>query len=232
LAYDASTGGQLWVARYNGPDNGDDNILSNYALGVSPDGSKVFVTGYTTTISSAADYATVAYDASTGTQLWATLFDGPAHSNDLAYALGVSPDGSKVFVTGSSTQDPNGDNYAAVAYDVLTGGQLWARFYNGPGNSDDSALALGVSPDGSKVFVTGYSRRSTSNRDYATVAYDVPTGEELWVARYIPGPANNNDRAYALGVSPDGSKVFVTGYSYGSTGNTGRDYATVAYSVT
>ena len=32
---------------------------------------------------------------------------------------------------------------------------MWAKLYDGPGHDTDSAFALGVSPDGSKVFVTG-----------------------------------------------------------------------------
>ena len=61
--------------------------------------------------------------------------------------------------------------------------------YNGPGNGDDVAYALGVSPDGSKVFVTGRSTGSTS-ADYATVAYDASSGTQLWVKRYNgPGTA-------------------------------------------
>ena len=53
-----------------------------------------------------------------------------------------------------------------------------------------SLAPAGVSPDGSKVFVTGYSVGSASGYDYATVAYDASTGSELWVKRYDgPGTA-------------------------------------------
>lgn len=50
-----------------------------------------------------ADYATVAYGAGTGEELWVGRHDGPAGEIDTAEALSVSPDGgSRVYVTGLS----------------------------------------------------------------------------------------------------------------------------------
>ena len=91
--------------------------------------------------------------------------------HDGAHDIGVSPDGSAVVVTGASTGSTSSFDYATFAYDVSTGATLWASRYNGPGNETDSPTALGVSPDGSSVFVTGGSAGSTGNYDYATVAY-------------------------------------------------------------
>src|SRR5207244_13065331 len=48
------------------------------------------------------DFLTVAYDASTGRVLWQRIYDGPDHLRDEATAIAVSPDGSKVFVTGEA----------------------------------------------------------------------------------------------------------------------------------
>jgi WD40 repeat protein len=208
------------VKRYNGPGNGADEAL---ALEVSPDGSGVFVTGRSTgsgqiTGSSNYDYATAAYDASTGAELWVKRYNGPGNSTDIANALRVGPDGSKLFVTGQSVGS-TGEDYATVAYDASTGATVWVKRYTRPGL--DYANSLGASPDGSMVFVTGQS-----GYDYATVAYDASTGVTLWSRRFTrPG----TDFANALGVSPDGSEVFVTGASEGST--SGLDYATVAYAA-
>jgi hypothetical protein len=226
VAYDAATGNRLWVKTYNGPGYSDYPT----ALGVSPDGSVVFVTGQSASPPSGeSDYATVAYDADTGAKLWLRRFNGPANGHDFATALRLSPDGSVVFVTGASNRaefgTPDGFDYATVAYDASTGTQLWAKRYNGPGNLEDTANALGVSPDGSKVFVTGRSFGSTSYNDYATVAYDASTGAKLWSKRYDAD--SNGDSATALAVSPDGSEVFVTGASIGAASV--DDYATFAY---
>ncbi|MBI4729821.1 MAG: hypothetical protein HY775_10030 [Acidobacteria bacterium] len=67
------------------------------------------------------------------------------------------------------------------------GDQLWEARYNGPGNSDDRAHSLAVSPDGARVYVTGASYGSGSPPDYATLAYNSSTGAKLWEARYNPG---------------------------------------------
>ena len=218
LAYEATTGSRLWVKRYDGPANSSDVA---HALGVSSNGSKVFITG--SSFGAGADFATLAYDASTGEELWVSRYDGPSDSSDTANALDVSPDGSAVFVTGWST--PANNDYATVAYDASSGTKLWARLYDGPGNSGDQARDVGVSPDGSTVFVTGGSAGTTTSTDFATIAYDASSGSRRWLRRF-DGTPHEGDEATALGVSPNGSKVFVTGFSYegGSP-----DYATVAY---
>jgi WD40 repeat protein len=164
VAYDAATGARLWSSPFHGPTSVD--VPSS--LGVTPDGSMVFVTGQSGEYG-VSDYATVAYDAVTGRRLWVKFYDGPAHYEDVPHALGVSPDGSAVFVTGYSG-DIHDYDYATVAYDATTGDELWAEVYDGPGQSTDVAYALGVSPDGSALFVTGESGEPR-NADFLTIAY-------------------------------------------------------------
>jgi DNA-binding beta-propeller fold protein YncE len=219
VAYDASTGAKLWVTRYNGTGNDGDEP---YALGVSPDGAWLFVTG--ATCGPTCVYGTVAYDASTGTKLWAARYKGGFFAN----SLGVSPDGTKVFVTGIGPGSTGSEDYHTVAYDASTGGKLWVARYNGPGDDIDEASSLAVSPDGSKVVVTGSSLGEGSSTDYATFAYNPSTGARLWVARYN-GTGDNEDDPRSVRVSPDGSKVFVTGGSWGPSSD--YDYATVAYNA-
>ena len=91
---------------------------------MSPDASEVFVTGF----SSGADpdfpfdYTTLAYDTSAGHDLWRSRYNGPGRHSDLAYDLAVSPDGTKVFVTGSSDGIDSGSDYATIAYGAVVPG--------------------------------------------------------------------------------------------------------------
>jgi DNA-binding beta-propeller fold protein YncE len=224
VAYDPATGDELWAKRYNGPIDSDD---AGTAVAVSPDGAKVFVTGYSDGgyPSPFFDYITLAYDASTGAKLWARRYDGPASGRDDAASVAVSPDGAAIFVTGESASSTSGDDYATIAYDASTGAKLWVGRYNGPGDLGDYAYVVVVSPDGTKVVVTGQSSGAV-NPDMATVAYDAATGFELWVKRY-KGPDNRFDDGDAVAVSPDSTMIFVTGGS--SSYTSGYDYATIAY---
>ncbi len=229
VAYDAVTGAQLWVSRYNGPGNGYDEARS---IAASPGGHTVFVTGSSNRVTSGGDYgfdyATVAYSAATGAQLWVKRYNGPANGYDAAEALALSPGGGTVVVTGTSGGVTSGNDYATVAYRARTGAQLWARRYNGPGNDLDGAASVALSPGGGTVFVTGTSIGAGSLFDYATLAYRTRTGARLWVARYN-GPGNGFDVARSVAASPNGKTVYVTGGSDGATSR--RDYTTIAYNA-
>jgi len=123
VAYDARTGDQIWVSVYDGPDSTSDSAVS---ISVSPDGSTVFVTGvsdhfpYSWFPDRETDYATLAYNASTGDEIWVARYDGPVSENDAGRWVGVSPDGRTVFVTGGATSGPGHDSsYATVAYALV-----------------------------------------------------------------------------------------------------------------
>jgi WD40 repeat protein len=230
IAYDAASGNQLWVKRYNGPGSDSDYAT---ALAVSPDGQTVFVSGASQRAHGRNhDYATVAYDAANGTQLWVSRYDGPANNQDIARALAVSRNGTQVFVTGKSFAGPDGGSYdyATVAYDALDGTQLWVSRYNGPGNRKDGAPSLAVAPGGSWIYVTGWSWAASSGYDYATIAYAAANGAQRWVRRY-KDPEGSADFANALAVNPDGSRIFVTGRRLVSAEGGDWDYTTVAYST-
>jgi hypothetical protein len=59
VAYDPANGAQLWLARYNGPDNVDD---SGSAIAVDPAASRVYVVGQSGRTTYGSDAVTIAYD--------------------------------------------------------------------------------------------------------------------------------------------------------------------------
>jgi uncharacterized delta-60 repeat protein len=208
---------EQWVARYNGPGNGNDDA---YAMAVDNSGN-VYIAGYSYGSDTLSDYATVKYSPD-GNQLWAARYNGPGNNVDHADALAVDNFGN-VYVTGYSYGSGTRDDYATIKYSP-DGNELWVARYNGPGNDYDKAYALAVDNSGN-VYVTGESRVNSTNYDYATIKYS-PDGNQLWVTRYN-GPGDGSDYARALAVNSSGN-VYVTGYSYGS--GTYNDYATIKYS--
>jgi outer membrane protein assembly factor BamB len=202
---------RLWAARYHS----GTGYSAAEAVAMSPDGSLVYVTGYTGNPGGPDGYSrngvTVAYDAATGARVWTQQFSTPdKHGAAVGNAVTVSPDGSTVFVTGTDNPNTEGrGEYVTVAYNAATGTQLWQEFYSA--GRALAGIAIAVSPDGSAVFVTGNN---------TTVAYDAATGARLWA---IPDGRNHFT---ALTVSPDGSTVFAVGDHYVS--KTATDYMTVA----
>src|SRR5262245_61776202 len=79
----------------------------------------------------------------------------------------------------------------------------WARQHDGPAGNFDEATAIATSPDGTKVFVTGFVNGIGPDEQYSTLAYDAATGQELWTAHYNGSPCL--DTAVAIAASPDGT---------------------------
>ncbi len=209
---------EKWVARYNGPGNGEDWISG---LAVDRLGN-VYVTGHSWGSGTHYDYATIKYNTN-GKQLWVKRYNGPGNWYD--YAEAIAADGSgNVYVTGSSSGSSLVRDYATIKYSP-NGNQLWVKRYNGPGNGEDYASAIAVDASGN-VYVTGHSRGSGTDYDYATIKYNT-NGKQLWVGRY-DGPGHNYDDATAIAVDGSGN-VYVTGHGYGS--DTGTDYATIKYNT-
>jgi DNA-binding beta-propeller fold protein YncE len=213
------------VSRYDGAAHGNDYASK---VAVSPGGSTVYVTGWSIGTSSIYyyDWATVAYNAATGAQLWVRRHSS-RYGTSGASALAVSPGGGTVFVTGFSHGATSDDDYVTIAYNAATGARLWARRRNGPGNSVDQAYAVAVSPGGGTAYITGASIGSAGAWDYATIAYSAATGATRWARRY--SSSYGTSQGHALAVSPGGGAVYVTGHSAGAT--SGDDYATVAYNA-
>jgi uncharacterized delta-60 repeat protein len=206
-----SSGVQQWVARYNGPENGNDEA---YSLAVDGSGN-VYVTGV-----SDHDYATIKYNSS-GDSVWVTRYNGPGNYFEIAYSLAVDGSGN-VYVTGVSDGIGTNGDYATIKYNS-SGVQQWVARYNGPGNGVDYAYSLAVDGSGN-VYVIGGSPGSGTGFDYATLKYN-SSGVQQWVCRYN-GPGNGVDYAYSLAVE-DPNNVYVTGLSTGS--GTDYDFVTIKY---
>lgn len=165
---------------------------------------------------------------------WVARYDFPAgHIGsgvgwEEASAIAASPQADHVFVTGPSLDGRSGTtDYATVAYDSVSGEQLWSRRYKGPRGRDDLPAAIAVSPDGRAVFVTG-RRDSAGGRGgaFATVAYSALTGKKLWVADNEP----TRGAAYDIGVSADGRTIYVVGEAK-NVKRGDMDFLTVSYDV-
>jgi DNA-binding beta-propeller fold protein YncE len=221
VALDAATGAMRWQDIYKIRSQRHPDFLA-----VSPDSATVYVTSSRGTI--AAQIMTVAYNAVTGARLWRALYTGPGSGSGPS-GIAVSPDGSRVFVTGSYSyvvRHTFANRLVTIAYAAPSGARLWTATYRGPGDQDAFPVAIAVSPDGSRVFVIAAAKSPNAESQFATASYDAATGTAVWTARYQDMPGVSASPA-AMAVSPDGSQVFVAGASGANT--TGSKYLTVTY---
>ncbi|MHB8717355.1 MAG: PQQ-binding-like beta-propeller repeat protein [Candidatus Dormibacteria bacterium] len=307
-------GSVRWTARYNGPGGADDAIGDEgWGIAVSPSGDRVYVTGGQNgglggnPLGSrfVSDFITLAYDTTTGAQLWDASYHGPAVGSDIAEQVAVSADGQRVYVTGES-QAPDlpgggsgGSDVATIAYVAATGVQDWVSRYHAPASTrnnavgatsiavlgdvvdtagayqassgsgyeviairDDRANHAGVplwttlsdpslflhpargafasTPNG--VFLAGSASSTVappstcppqqtsgaSNAAFMTVALDPQTGVQRWSERFT-GLSGGDNGAFGLATDSAGSRVYVAGQASDAAPQCAISIGTVAY---
>ena len=155
-----------------------------------------------------------------GTVLWARRYDGPAHSHDIATAVGVDSKGN-VTVVGHS-EGPHGHDWVAVNWSAA-GVRRWSWRYDGKGHADDYPADLLVAGDGS-VYLTGSTFVAPMTYAALTVRLS-PVGKRLWAKTYA-GPEGLGAGGAALASRPGGG-VYVCGFVHSSA--TGSDGLVMRY---
>ena len=221
VAYDSATGTERWSSIWDGNPAGVDN--GNVVV-FSADSRSVYIGGVTTPTAGDLDYVTIAYDVTNGTQQWVSIYQGlGAGGTNAPFDLAVSPDGKQVYVTGESAGAREYElDYATVAYDALSGSELWVS--RSQPSFVDRACCLAVDQD--HVYVTGDSYTGPRGGDYQalTVALNASDGSVAWQQR-LGGPGYNGARAIAA----DEGHVVVTTQSPSTGPDEGLTALTAAY---
>lgn len=225
IAYDATNGTQQWVSIYNGLGPGRTNSLND--LVVSPDGKRVYVTGESDGAQQyEIDFATVAYDTSTGQQLWVSR----SQPTFVDRACCLAADQDHVYVTGDST-NPNGSDYGAltVALRVNDGSTAWQQRLGASGYNGGRAITAGHG----RVVVTAQSPSNRPDQDVivSTAAYDASTGTQLWMTPLAEPLRSQLPNDITIG--PDGNHVYLIANSRPSIPDTKLlNQEVVAYNLT
>ena len=218
IKYD-SQGIQQWFARYNGAANNHDE---GKAIQVDNSGN-VYVSGKTFANNNY-DFVTIKYNSS-GTQLWASTYNGPGNNEDVAASLAVDNSGN-VYVAGASIGSGTGSDFTVIKYDV-NGTQSWIKRNNGVGNGGDAAISIKTDAAGN-IYAGGFMDMGGQGHNYHVAKYN-SAGTVLFESQYN-GPSGLSDFATAMVIDAN-SNVIITGSSARIVGNVvDSNYATVKFS--
>jgi uncharacterized delta-60 repeat protein len=218
IKYSPDSNIPLWVARYNGPNNNSD---SAYAIALDSN-DNIYVTGQDWGNETFHDYATIKYTSESNEPVWVARYNGPAHDDDSAVAIGIDSN-NNIYVTGYSIgSGSTSRDSVTIKYDAK-GNKLWTAKYGSGNGSYYYTRAIAIDTQ-DNIYVTGHLNQGTPN-DYFTIKYSANSNQPVWMVRYN-GPGNKNDSARAI-VTDKNNNVYVTGESEGT--NSVNDYTTIKY---
>jgi len=205
--YDLSTAWDVSAASFDFPTEGYFSVAAQEAtptgIFFKPDGTKMYVIGYTGDDVNEYDLST-AWDVTSASYL--QNFSVAAQE---ATPTGIffKPDGTKMYVIGFTGDDVN-EYDLSTAWDVSTASYLQNFSVSA---QETTPTGIFFKPDGTKMYVLGFSGQDVNEYDLST-AWDITTASYLQnfsVAAQETGPNG-------IFFKPDGTKMYVIG-------NTGDD---------
>jgi hypothetical protein len=205
IAYDARTGAELWVTSH-GSDTEEEDAIAG-----SADSSAIYVAGRDDPTNPG--FLVVRLSASSGIIQWTSHYDTGDGSLPAAApspdGLALSPDNSKVFITGAASTPANPDVAVTVAFDSNSGGQLWHAFDPTYASSAGRCSGYTAVPASATLFVLEDCLNLAGI--YPTLlAYDAATGSLTWRRTFpttVPWP-------YAVALDTNNSSVVVGGWTF------------------
>jgi hypothetical protein len=167
IRYNGSNGDSTAAAVYTGP-AGSTDALSAAAI---DNAGNVYVTGSSSAVGTALDFATIKYNSSL-VQQWLARTTGP--TNETPTDLAVDNASGNVYVTGAILS--GNYDYLTIAY-FGDGSTYWQKTETGTGNANDFAAFI-VAGDSTRVFVTGSANFSATGIAMYTLRYTACTGIE------------------------------------------------------
>lgn len=219
-AVDPDDGSTIWTSRV--PAVTERGSRFNKMV-VAPDGSAVYAAGGDHLPDGlASNFLVAGFDAVDGSVVWQVRDERtqPASGNNGVTGMAITPDGSRVLVSGFDTFhtgsliEGSSSGILTIAHETSDGAEAWRKTFLGPPGSDKDFYfslfqgMLAISPDGRTAVAVG---AINSNSGIGTVAYDVATGAERWGVLsdeplhqyvfvnhlgYYPRVVANGDRAF------------------------------------
>lgn len=166
--------GCRWLQRYEGPTR--DYVLPT-DIAMSPDGSVLYVTA-----NEEAPWLAllVAYDATTGDELWKVRWDDPEPI--VSTRIAVDPSTGVIFLAGYRWRLGPPESLYVSAHSPVDGGLLWTVEDLAGGPSVAETIEFAAS--GPMLFVTGPAMGSDGGGldGVTTVALDAASGNVVWTA--------------------------------------------------
>lgn len=189
------SGGALsWIKTYSGTSGGGYDEATKVVLDAS---ENVYVTGYTSEISSTNDFTTIKYNSS-GDSIWVRKYNNTANGDDRAQDMQIDASGN-TYITGWSRDTGSRYDYLTLKYNS-SGTKLWDIRYNASHAVIDTKPYAVSLDNAGNVYVTGFSNGSTGNEDITTIKYsETPTGitgigntapESFSLSQNYPNPFN------------------------------------------
>lgn len=206
-----SAGESAWARYYDA--EGDNDEPSGLAV---DDAGITYVVGYGETDSRYEDFALVKYSPD-GQELWSRLYD---HQNYEDFGLDVALDSQGyVYSVGTVCNWESGGDFDMQVLKYSAGGNLeWARTFRGPGENEDSAVAVAIDPQGN-VLVAGCTHPSRDSSGYLLVKFS-SAGDTIWTRSLVDDGDYNN--AVAVGTDGQGNVIIA--------GNLLQDFFAAKYS--